>query len=216
MELKPKSYRLSIVLNSFFFPLTAPDILDSLKIRGFRVAQPPTPMPSGQRFYIGGYIAQKNGCWVNLEDSRNIFGCHGTSVDKVIQTFRELLDILAEDFFVDLSKETKYAELLANILVISDKNPLTSIQGSVSRDMKRFSEILGTEVSDYRINLVPKGVMPSSEKWFEINILPRVTMADKTYWVDIIYREESVENVITFADDLNSKVTKIIEEIEAE
>ena len=214
MELKPKSYRLSIVLDSFFFPLTAPDILDSLKTRGFKVAQPPTPMPSGQRFYIGGFIAQKFGCWVNLEDNRNIFGCHGTSAEDVVQIFGELLEILEEDFFVDLGKETKYVELLASILVISDNNPLTSIQKSLSRDMKKFSEILGTEVSDYRINLVPKGVSPSGKRWLELNILPRITMTDKAYWVDIIYRDDSVGNVIAFAGDLNSKVAEIIAEIE--
>lgn len=35
MELKLQKFRISLVLNSFFFPLTSSEVFDSMKARGF-------------------------------------------------------------------------------------------------------------------------------------------------------------------------------------
>jgi len=40
MELKIQRFRISLVLNSFFFPLTSTEVFDSLKAREFEIVLP--------------------------------------------------------------------------------------------------------------------------------------------------------------------------------
>jgi hypothetical protein len=66
MEIKPLRYRLSGLLCTVFFPFTHPEVIDSLKKRGYNVFPSPRLIPVGQRVYVGGHIATKKGCSLRL------------------------------------------------------------------------------------------------------------------------------------------------------
>ena len=63
MEIKPQRYRLAIVFHTLFFPFTYPELINSLKKRGYNVPPPPCSVPTGPRVYVGGHIATKNEKW---------------------------------------------------------------------------------------------------------------------------------------------------------
>ena len=215
MELKLQKFRLSLVLNSVFFPLTSPDVFDALKAREFEVGRVPVPFPSGVRVYFSGAIARKRDVWIDIDSNRNIVGTEGVSVEDTIQTFSEVIDMLREDFFVDLNKELSYVELIAHLIVFSAKNPLQTLQSyAESKKQKEFDKIFGDLTSDYRVSIVPRAVLPSSRKWFEINVSPRLTMPTKAYWLEVVYRDETDDSVVSFARNLNPTIVNLITVIE--
>lgn len=215
MELKMQMIRVSSVLNSFFFPLTSPEILEALAKRKFEVSRPPVPI-TGIRVYVGGTIARKGNVFVDVDDGRKLIGVSGGSIDDTVKTFTEILEILQEDFYVNLDTELDYVELIAQYLIKSDSNPLEVLQNCSKIKFKdALQKLLNTAVSDYRISIVPRGVLPSSKRWFEISIFPKLTMPTRAYWVEVIFRDTKSSNVISFASNLNSTISNIIKTIES-
>lgn len=215
MELKLQKFRISLVLNSFFFPLTSTEVFDSLKARGFEIGRPPAPFPTGPRAYVSGLIARKHNAFIDIDNNRNLIGAQGESIEDTLQTFSEVMDLIREDFSVNLDKELDYVELIAHYLIKSDKNSFRIIQNSIeSKFDERFQSILNVPTAQYRFSLVPKGVLPSNRKWFEISVSPRLTMPTKAYWVEVIFRDRTPQPVTDFATNLDSTLTNIINTIE--
>jgi hypothetical protein len=142
-------------------------------------------------------------------------GTEANSIENMIGAFLEIMNILKEDFFVDLNKELNYVELIAHFLVFTDANPLASLQDFTKiRNRKAIDEILQTQTSDYRVSIVPSGMLPSERKWFEINISPKLTMPTKAYWVEVVYRDETHDRVTSFAEKSIQTISRLIEIVE--
>jgi hypothetical protein len=215
MELKLQKFRISLVLNSFFFPLTSTEVFDSLKARGFEIPRPQGPLLTGPRVYVSGVIARKQSVLVDIDGSRNLVGAEGLAIPESLNVFSETMDMLREDFSVNLDRELSYVELIAHYLIKSDNNPFEVIQNAVElRFRDQFRRILNVETSDYRFSITPRGVLPSSREWFEISVSPKLTMPTEAYWVEVIYRNGNQALVTAFASDLNSTISNIISTIE--
>jgi uncharacterized protein YuzE len=215
MELKLQSFRISLVLNSFFFPLTSPEVFEALKARGFDVGRPPVPLPTGLRVYLTGTIARKNNILIDIDENRNLVGASGESIENAIQIFSEILSMLREDFVVNLDTELNYVELIAHYLIKSSNNPFEILQNCSGMKFKDiFQKILGTQVSEYRYSIVPSGILPTSRNWFEISISPKLTLPTQAYWVEVIFRNTTHETVTAFASNLNSTISNIINTVE--
>ena len=212
MEIKPQRYRLAIVFHTLFFPFTYPELIDSLKKRGYSVPPPPRPVPTGPRVYVGGHIATKNGCVIDINEERKIVAGEGSKIDNVIKSIEDLKDMVEEDFRLNLERDIDYSELVSDLVVESDKSPLIDI-GRFNNKYSVFNGIMGMETSAYSISIVPKGFLPSSKKWFDIRIEPRVTMPDREYFIHAIYRNENIHDVLAFAREVNSKMLSLIEKI---
>jgi hypothetical protein len=215
MELKLQTFRISLVLNSFFFPLTSPEVFEALEARGFDVGHPPIPLPTGPRIYLTGTIARKNDILVDINDNRNLIGASGNSIENAVQIFSEILSMLREDFFVNLHAELDYVELISHYLIKSNSNPFEVLQNCSGMKFKDiFQKILGTQVSEYRYSIVPTGILPTSRNWFEITVTPKITMPTQAYWVEVVFRDTTHETVTTFARNLNSTISDIVNTIE--
>jgi len=215
MELKLQSFRISLVLNSVFFPLTSKEVFDSLKAREFDIGRPPAPFPTGPRAYVSGTLARKRNVLIHMESDRNLVGAEGDSIENTVEIFSEVMDMLTEDFFVNLDEELSYVELIAHYFIKSDGNPFEVIQNSVELKFKdEFQEILKTPTSNHSLSIVPKEVLPSGRNWFEITITPKLTMPTKAYWTEVVFRDENPNTVTAFARNLNSTVSSIINTIE--
>jgi hypothetical protein len=215
MELKLQKFRISLVLNSFFFPLTSSEVFDSMKARGFEIPTPQGSLLTGPRVYISGVIARKQGVLVDIDGSRNLVGVEGLEIPATLSVFSEMANVLIDDFFVDFHRELSYVELIAHYLIKSDSNPSEVIQNAIElRFRDQFRRILNIETSDYHFSITPRGVLPSSREWFEISISPKLTMPTRAYWVEAIYRNGNPDLVTTFASNLNSTISDIINTIE--
>jgi hypothetical protein len=210
MEIKPQKYRVAAVFRTFFFPFTYPELIDSLKKRGYGVPPSPRPVPTGPRVYVGGHIATKEGCTVDVNIDRKIIASEGNSIERVIKSIEELMDIAKKDFQLNLEEDIDYLELISDIIIESDTNPVENIERFMGDKYSVFNEIMGIETSPYSIKIVPKGFPPASKKWFDITIGPRVTRPDREYYVSIIYRDANIDNVLTFIREVNSKILSLI------
>jgi hypothetical protein len=215
LKIEPQNYRLALVLQTLFFPLTYPDLINSLRKRGFQI-EGPLPSISGARSYLGGRIATKDGCTVDIDPDRKILANDGSNFEDVMKVHQELIAMAAEDFKVDLDKETDYLEMIASVIVRSGKSPLKEIQDFFKgfKGMEKFSEILGKDVTLYSLRITPKETLPSGKYWLDITIEPRVTMPESVYFVNVVYRNEDRSDVLRFSSKINTWILKLIQSIE--
>jgi hypothetical protein len=214
MEVKPQTVRISMVLNSIFFPLTAKEAFDSFQTRQFDMGQPKGTLPSGRRAYVSGTIARKGNVLVDVDNQRNLVGVQGDSIKECLEVFEEIIVILKDDFDVNLEDDLNYAELIVQYLIPTESNAFEALQKSVSFKSNKLNGILGVETSIYSYSVVPKGVLPTSKKWFEISISPKLTIPTKAYWVEVVFRDINTKSVTAFTSKLNSTVYKILNVIE--
>ena len=215
MEIKPQTVRISMVLNSVFFPLTAREAFDSFQKRQFVMGQPKPALPTGPRVYVSGTIAMKGNVLVGVENQKNLVGVQGDSIEECLTVFEEVIGILKEDFNISLKEDMNYAELIVQYLIPTKSNAFEALQKSVAfKSNQKLNEILDADTSIYSYSIVPKGVLPSSKKWFEITISPKLTMPTKAYWLEIVFRDINTQAVTAFTADLNSTICKIMDVIE--
>lgn len=217
MPIEPQRYRLALVLKSLFFPLTYPEITTSLEELGYTITLPKQlPMAPGARAYVGGRIANKEGCFVDIDPNSKIVASEGIDIYKVIGAFEELQVMITNDFGVDLNNEIVFVELTADVSVIDGTNPLQSFQ-ALFKDfapLVDFSDILKREVSPFGLRLAPKDVPSTAIDWFEIRIEPRVTQPSKAYYVGVVYRKEDAGEVISFTRKLNETIGHLFKILE--
>lgn len=217
MRVEPQRYRLSFVLSSVFFPFREPNFSDILKEKGYTLGRTVPPIfLSGERAYISGRIAIKDKCVVDVDANRRLVASEGRSSGKVIDVIEELMTIARRNFRVNFKKELDYLELIANLIVTSEKNPLRSMAkfSKERASLKGFDEILGVNTSFYGITIAPEGVSPNKPKWFDIRISPHVIAPSREYYVYVVFRDQEVERVLDFARQVDAKMMELIKEIE--
>lgn len=213
MEIKPQKIRIASVLNSLFFPFTFPDVIESLKKRGFSIPSLPESIPTGQKAYLGGHIAAKKDCLVELNPDKNLVAVDSFS-NNINSIMQELLSIATTDFHVNLAEELDYSELTGHYIVMSDNNPLESIRKLRCEHFDKFNEIFDVETTPYNLSIVPEGLTPMNRNWFEVRIEPRITMPSHSYYIIVVYRNKNHEKVMNFSQNINSNITSLIESIE--
>lgn len=215
LKIEPQNYRLALVLQTVFFPLTYPDLINSLRTRGFQIIESLPPV-SGARAYLGGRFATKDGCMVDVDPDRKILANDGRSLEDVMKIHQELILMATEDFKVNVDKETDYLEMISSVVVRSDKNPLKQIQTLFKslQQIGKFSEILGTEVTLYSLRITPKETPPGSKHWLDIRIEPRATMPESVYFVNVVYRNDDISDVLRFSSEINNRILQLIQAVE--
>lgn len=218
MKTRPIRHRLAFVLSSLFYPLTYPDIINSLESREYKITlpEPRPPAPSGARMYIGGRLAMKEGCFVDIDPDKKIIASEGMEVAAILRTIKELLDISTKDFGLDAKSDIAFAELSSEIIVESESDPSKCLSASFEGLdlLDKFSEIVQTPVSVFRIGLAPKDSAPSMIDWFDLNIEPRILAAKREYVVRVIYRKTKWEETIQFTQQVEETVLKLIRTLE--
>lgn len=107
MEIKPQKYRLAFVFHTLFFPFIYPELVESLKKRGYSIPPPPRPPPTGSRVYVSGHIATKGTCFVDINADRKIIASEGSSIKDIIKSIEELIDIAKSDFWLNLEEDVE-------------------------------------------------------------------------------------------------------------
>lgn len=166
MEIIPQRYHIGLVFNTFFYPLTSPEILDSLKEHNFDVARTPEPFRTGPRIYTSGRLASKRNCFISLISDRNLVIVDGLVLESVLHTFADLLDCLISDFQIDRSKDISFVEFIADWIIKSKKDPITSIQKVFDKCnfFKGASEIFDEKIGGYKISFSQIGWTPKSRE----------------------------------------------------
>jgi hypothetical protein len=217
MKVVPQKYRLVFRLSSIFFPLTEPDFSDLLKEKGYTVGHTVPPIfPAGQRAYLSGRIATRDDCVVEVDADRKLIVCEGRSPREVADVIEELMLIARKKFHVNFRRELRYVELVAHLIVTSEKNPLRSVTDFFKKcvSLKRFDKVLGTNTSLLTVAIVPEGVPPNSNKWFDIGITPHFTASSREYYVSVVFRDQETKKALDFTRQINTMIMNLVKEIE--
>jgi len=216
MTIKPQKYRLAFVFNTLYYPFTYPEIIESLKARKYAInaGAPPEPFMNGARNYVSGYIASKLGCFVEVNNDRKLMAVEGTSANNVVAIAEEIIDLSITDFRLSVPIDIDYSELVGAVVVTDSGNPMAAIKRFAGDQYSAFDEILGAESAGYSIRIVPKNDLPGDKSWFDISITPRLSTADREYYIEVVYRKENnVDDVLAFAAQIEAKVSAIIDTI---
>ena len=207
---KVQKCSLVFVYNKVFYPFVYPDILESLRARKYATTALPSPLPMGSRIYIGGQIAKKDLVTIIAKDDAKLLAAEGTSIEKVISSAKDLIQIAEGDFHLSLSRDLSYLELQGDFIVKTDSNPLSNIQKFTVDKYAMFDDILGEPTSPYVISIVQKEGTLSELKWFDIRIEPRTISQDGEYYISIVYRDHDFAKVLDFTYKLNDKINALM------
>ncbi len=216
MKIVPQKYRIAFVLNTLYYPFTYPEILKSLKSRGYAIlaSAPPKPFLNGARNYVSGYIASKSGCFIELNDDRKIIAVEADSIDHIVSSAKDIIDLSMADFQLSMAEDMDYVELFSAAVVSDSGNPAEAIRRFSGDQYSKFDEIMGVESSGYSIRIVPRNSLPVNKDWFDISITPRFSTADREYYVEVVFRrEKNIDDVLDFTAQLETKMSAIIGKI---
>lgn len=214
---KNVSIRFSIRMNYVLSPLDSAELIDVVVKAGYaRTAPLPPRRPTGVRFGFTGTIAQKGETMIDINDERGFLGATGPSPASAIQGLNEVLQLVKTNLKVDLEGMAAFYEMIGNLEVETDVNPLEKI-GQLSERNKSFEEfgkIMDEDVAPFSLKLIPKGKIPNQTEWFEITIKPDL-IKPTTYRITAVYRSKDKSKVQKFVNESMSKISKILDTIES-
>ncbi|ODS36331.1 hypothetical protein BEH94_04165 [Candidatus Altiarchaeales archaeon WOR_SM1_SCG] len=127
----------------------------------------------------------------------------------VLTVFKELHQFLS-DIDYDPEAIITFYEILTNMNAKSDKNPIDVLNNSSRVDLSPLADIGGVGVDGILIS--NKNVAQEYEV-FNLIIEPEPTNPRNRFSVRLQYQSKNKENIISFYESLEGKITKIIESI---
>ena len=120
-----------------------------------------------------------------------------------------MLEVCREDFGVG-GQEFDYYEVLSWYVVKPVKSPLEMIRNREWGELyKRVSSILGVRVHPYVISFVVAGRGPKDREWLDVRLYPDPALPGM-FGVEIVYRDEKMEKVVSFIEEMENNIRKII------
>jgi len=216
---KNMSIRFSIRMSCVLAPFDTAELIDLLMRAGYTRIAPQTPMgrQPGIRFTFTGSIARKGEIIIDVNDERGVLGATSPLPALTIQGLNELLQIVKTNLKADPESMAAFYELIGHVEVETQLNPLEKI-GQVfekSKAIEEFSKILGEDVSLFSLRLAPKGEIPNQTEWFDITIEPHLIQTTSTYSIAAVYRSRDKSKVQKFTEEFLSRITEILNVIEA-
>ena len=210
--------RFSLRFNYILFPFDVIELVKQLAKTGYKITIPPPPKitPKNIRLTAKGRIAQKGDTEIELNDERGILAATSSSPELAIKCMNEVLQLMKNNLKVNLDEMAFFYELIGSFDIETDKNPLEIIAKINENEeyIDQFSKVLGENISNYTLRLVPRGQVPNQTEWFDVTIEPDVIEATSTYRTQIIFRSKEKIKVENFTQNLMRNITGIINIIE--
>jgi hypothetical protein len=220
MKIVPQRYHVAFVFNTLYYPITYPEILNSLKSRGYSILVPPQPLQSGARIYVSGPAVAtkatdpaKAPCFVELNEPKKIIACNGTDIGNIVASLKDLVELSQTDFKLNFDHDMSFAELSGTVTVLND-NPIDAIKSFSGDVYNVFDEVLGEESACGSIRIIPKDGLQTDKKWFDINIVQKVPSGENAYYVEFVYRDgDDLRGILDFTSKIEMKISTIINKI---
>ena len=156
-----------------------------------------------------GIIGIKENTNIELNYVAHALNIVGKDPITVLTIFKELHQFLS-DIDYDPEAIITFYEILTNMNAKSDKNPIDVLNNSSRVDLSPLADIGGVGVDGILIS--NKNVAQEYEV-FNLIIEPEPTNPRNRFSVRLQYQSKNKENIISFYESLEGKITKIIESI---
>jgi hypothetical protein len=219
-KLRVDRFDFNVRLKSLFFPLEFKEIVELLEARGFTIlkeVQDRIPqVPVGAKLVIGGIIAEKQNILFRINQELGIIGMQGIDIEEVITEYEQFEEITKDTSNVDLKEESRFYEIISEIIIITKKDPIVVISNIFDEHdtLRQLSTILERDVTNFGIRLVPTNMAPTDEEWLEYKIEPLIAKPRTSYQSSIIFRSTDKEKVKDTALNLLRRIEIIVSIIE--
>jgi hypothetical protein len=219
-KLRVDRFDFNVRLKSLFFPLEFNEIVELLQAREFtllkEVQERLPQVPVGAKLVIGGIIAEKQDIRFRLNQELGIIGMQGVDIEEVINEYEQLELIANDKLNVDLLNESRFYEIISELVIISKKDPIAVISRIFDghNTLRQLSETLQMDVTNFGIRLVPANRAPTDEEWLDYKIEPSIAKPHTSYQSSIIYRSTDKEKVKETALNLLRRIETILNIIE--
>jgi len=208
--------RCGVRLNYTIFPIDFRELRHVLAKNGYELSpiRGRIPFPPAQIAFSGD-VARKEEITVTIETDSGEIGVVGRSLQKVKEAFKELGEISKTELGINLHENVKFYSYAVHYRINTGKTPRIEIAKAENKDcIARFSKVLGQDISSFSVRVSPKNAVPNQESWFDIAIEPDV-LDEKSYHVGVVFRTPNRVTAETFVRDLENKLVKLLEIIEA-
>lgn len=155
-------------------------------------------------------LAIKNDVRVELNHIAQALNVVGTTPESVTEIFTETISILP-DIGYELDKISLFYEIIASIVIKSDKKPMDILNKSVSLDLNSLSiDGLNMNILGMRIG----GENTEKGKLLALLIEPNVTSPSTRFLVKLQYRSKGTEDIKSFYRDLDTKILDLFNQME--
>lgn len=214
-KLVTREARFGLTLDYNFLPIDFRDLRQLLAKNGYELAPVRNLPPPPNRISFSGEIARKKDTIVSADSEAAEIGVIEQSLNQAVVSFFDLIKLITDELGVDLYKNLKDFQVSAHYIVDTGKLPLYEIPKTENKEFfAKFEEIVGESLSSFSIRLARKDSSINLGDWFDIAIEPDV-INEKKYHIGVVYRNSSREKTERFVRDLEAKLLKMLDLIEA-
>lgn len=187
-------------------------IIEILPEMGFEIApQSPNMQGPGISLKIGPsaeIIGIKEGVELKINKNTHSINIEGESPENVQKIFNEMPEIF-DKIKYDINETIIFYEIITNVIVKTERNPREIINSSCSINLNPLSD-LNTHVSAIKINSVDE----ENSKLMGLIIEPKAGNPHKMYFVNLIYRCPTIDELNQFHQELPDKIIELLASLE--
>lgn len=163
----------------------------------------------------GEPLATKGNIELLINQDNKTLGVEGSDILEVINGFNELRKLWLEKLDPSPGTETHYVEVIARGIIKSTWNPTAAFTKFWSQfdRMPKLNKIVGFDVANFGIRLVPVNMDPNAINWFDLRVEPQVISSANHLFIDVIWRNEDIGKIIKSFKNLDEMVKAIVREV---
>jgi hypothetical protein len=132
------------------------------------------------------------------------------SPKNIIESFCDIIDIVKKLDY-DLGKTIEFFELVTNLVILTDKKPINIFNKVIKVDLGTFNDLGKINATGFKFRCEK-----NEKEFLELVFEPRLINPENRYFLRIVYRTKSIENLKKFHTDLESNSIKILNLIEGD
>jgi hypothetical protein len=157
-------------------------------------------------------LAKKEGVEVSFNILKIALNYVGDNPCSVRDAFRDSIKIF-ERLEFELDKIFLFYEILVRMNIKTDKTPTEVIKNSSNLNLEPLEDI--GDLAVQTIKITPKDKDPSSYNWFNLVIEPKLASPRSRYYIYLLYRSPSKDELLNFQEGLEDRIKNMIESMES-
>jgi hypothetical protein len=208
--------RLGARLGGVVFPLDLYDLAAEVTRLGFilRHAMPPKqPTPLSVAGGVANPFAGRGDIVLDVDTNKRVIGTTGLPLSDLVSGYQEIFSIFNR--LIGSEPSVQFHEFSARFQVNCDNSPAQSLAKAFlnTPTVKEIGQKLGIDLSVFGFKLRDSHAMSNEPEYFEIQVEPNMLLPNKILMATMIYRSESLADVVGKCGDLASKAEAVLSQI---
>lgn len=207
---------LSARLDTILFPFDVSEYSLALADNGYLLEEQFGIIPAGVSIHVSGIIGRKANAAARVDMNKFIIGVHTSENNVATEELNLYEHLIKQTFDLSVEESSSFYEYVSNFSVKANKDPIKCFEGRFSSDplISTISKIIGEEYTLFGLRVVPSGAVPNQINWHEIKIEPHIRDSNRSFSINVVFRNEDRAIVFDFIDSFDSMLISILEEIQ--